>query len=573
MDELNKALHFGLFQWEYDSPFNFFSEEERFLSAVIYPNVTKNSKTLYYHEPDFIPPLFLTLYRIGFENLSLISFSDRFKDIVSTLLDDKIKLLDLDSLESESFDFIVLDVYALTDKFIKFIKKLLDKKGKIALLSKIPLNLALLNKAFKGYNINIYNEKAIFISKTPIKKLLNPYLDDSLKKEFIVGRATSYPYEIFPYYKENDRENVLVFAPYNYRISYSEALNKIGYNPFVFIKGNFSKENYKGLKKDLKKLNINKVLVLYPYDAEFFKDLELDIYLYYIDPPLRFKGFWKEEYKKFFNQSNVKVFSPDKNHIQFLKFEGIKAHYLPLGGDNFNFYPLNLEKTIDVGIVSGADIHTDKDLSLLEKEAMDSYFKDFSKNIIYHIYKALGKDYTDKWFYDEDVKELWWNIENLSYIYRNELNKVLYEEFGAEIYGQLYISSNNYYSFLENLYVNNKIILPKFSIPYKLVNIFLNKTKIHPVFHKVNNISSLGLRFFETALSKSFPLIDYKEEAKELFPDLYKDFCAFSLDDFVKKIDYFLVYENERESIGAALRKNVLEKHTIANRLEEVFKL
>jgi len=52
--------------------------------------------------------------------------------------------------------------------------------------------------------------------------------------------------------------------------------------------------------------------------------------------------------------------------------------------------------------------------------------------------------------------------------------------------------------------------------------------------------------------------VDYKEEAMILFKEHYKEITYTNIEDAIKKIDYYLSHEEERESLIKELRNIVL---------------
>jgi len=80
-------------------------------------------------------------------------------------------------------------------------------------------------------------------------------------------------------------------------------------------------------------------------------------------------------------------------------------------------------------------------------------------------------------------------------------------------------------------------------------------------------IWGLNARAFEIAGVGAFQLIDYTDGLNELFED-GKEIISFKgVDDMIRKIDYWLLHENERNEIGKAAKLRSYNEHTYEIRL------
>jgi spore maturation protein CgeB len=97
--------------------------------------------------------------------------------------------------------------------------------------------------------------------------------------------------------------------------------------------------------------------------------------------------------------------------------------------------------------------------------------------------------------------------------------------------------------------------------------------------HAVNiNLSSLQLetsvnnRVFDVFASNAFLLSDYKQDLEFLFPEYWKFISFFISDELEDKCQYYQTHESERRALTYELHKQVLEKHTYHQRLQQILR-
>ncbi len=109
---------------------------------------------------------------------------------------------------------------------------------------------------------------------------------------------------------------------------------------------------------------------------------------------------------------------------------------------------------------------------------------------------------------------------------------------------------------------------------YEMIKIF-NQSKINLNLSNASRgtINQIKGRDFEIPGCGGFMLSAYSEELKEYF-SLNREIVTYcGIDDMIKKIDYYLKHEDERESIRESGYIRVLKEHTYSLRLENIFNI
>lgn len=84
---------------------------------------------------------------------------------------------------------------------------------------------------------------------------------------------------------------------------------------------------------------------------------------------------------------------------------------------------------------------------------------------------------------------------------------------------------------------------------------------------------TINNRTFDVASCGSFQLIDYKEDLSNHFIE-DEEMISFKNDqELIKKIDYFMQSEEERQRIANNARKRVLKEHTFEHRLDKMLNI
>jgi hypothetical protein len=94
-------------------------------------------------------------------------------------------------------------------------------------------------------------------------------------------------------------------------------------------------------------------------------------------------------------------------------------------------------------------------------------------------------------------------------------------------------------------------------IPYSRLKYLISSSKITFYIHS-QGFSAVHDMIYEPPIYHSLPIVDYKEEAMILFKEHYKEITYTNIEDAIKKIDYYLSHEEERESLIKELRNIVL---------------
>ena len=112
--------------------------------------------------------------------------------------------------------------------------------------------------------------------------------------------------------------------------------------------------------------------------------------------------------------------------------------------------------------------------------------------------------------------------------------------------------------------------IPNFYYGQRLFEDAARKYAESKVCLNISHMDDLNMRTFEVMATGSFLLTNDIPTIHDLFEDgkhlvLYKD-----LDDMVEKARYYITHDDERENIARAGQAEVLAKHTIKHRVDEI---
>jgi len=110
---------------------------------------------------------------------------------------------------------------------------------------------------------------------------------------------------------------------------------------------------------------------------------------------------------------------------------------------------------------------------------------------------------------------------------------------------------------LKDYYKDRFFTTDVIKIPYSRLKYIVSSSKITFYIHS-QGFSAVHDMIYEPPIYHSLPIVDYKEEAMILFPEHYKEITYTNIEDAIKKIDYYLSHEEERESLIKELRNIVL---------------
>jgi spore maturation protein CgeB len=98
-------------------------------------------------------------------------------------------------------------------------------------------------------------------------------------------------------------------------------------------------------------------------------------------------------------------------------------------------------------------------------------------------------------------------------------------------------------------------------------NIIFNASKISLNIHHIGEIDSLNVRSFEICGASGFQIMDYRETANNFYV-IGKEIVTYnSLEELVKKINYYLKNSEERRKIALAGYKRAVKDHKLSSRL------
>ena len=101
----------------------------------------------------------------------------------------------------------------------------------------------------------------------------------------------------------------------------------------------------------------------------------------------------------------------------------------------------------------------------------------------------------------------------------------------------------------------------------------INQTKINLALSKNKyGKASFKWRVFEIAACKSFSLVDYFDKYSKYFKNNKEMIMFKNEQDLLKKINYYLLHEKEREEIAENSYKKAIKNHDVLKEFKEIFK-
>ncbi|MBU2704020.1 spore maturation protein CgeB [Sporomusaceae bacterium BoRhaA] len=318
-------------------------------------------------------------------------------------------------------------------------------------------------------------------------------------------------------YLKDRGHDVRFVGTQDFEEQYSYFVKKMHKLGIVWFKENYYKEMNENIKKIY--LDFNPDLVFLTNGAGLKTDLlrfmkkKTKIVTWLFDSVKR--DFMIKTHKNFCYYDRVFVFESDD--IPYIKKQfGIEAEYCPIGYNNKKYFPQEIPKDIDIIFVGNA---SEKRVNILRKAA--EYV--FNHHLTMRIY---GNWYDEKHFWKK-------------YQFKKH-NPVLFK----------YI-------------INNKIVPGKVADLYRRSRICLN---IHAAVH-----SGINPRTFDILGTRSFELLDERENYNDLIRPNIDVAIYKNADDLINKIDYYLAHKNERLQISNNGYECVKDKLSIGNCLENIF--
>lgn len=129
-------------------------------------------------------------------------------------------------------------------------------------------------------------------------------------------------------------------------------------------------------------------------------------------------------------------------------------------------------------------------------------------------------------------------------------------------------------------FIVDEIVQPRDSAKYyngAKINLNIHRAAVDDRFASGNKNGiipqSVSGRTFEIAGCGGFQLIDQERPNYKKHFEENKEIVSFSdLEDFKKKVDYYLAHDEERKKIGEAAQKRAYAEHTYKNRIEFLLK-
>lgn len=213
-----------------------------------------------------------------------------------------------------------------------------------------------------------------------------------------------------------------------------------------------------------------------------------------------------------------KVFVFEKNDIPFLKEKyGIEAEYCPIGYNHKKYYPLAEKANIDISFVGNP------------AENRISILREVVKYV--HAHHLTMKIY-GSWYNEQHFWKKFQFKKREPLLFKYTVNKQLPPQEVAD------------------LYRHSKICL-----------------NIHIDLHK-----GINPRTFEILGAKAFELMDQREDYYQLIRPGIDVAVYESTSDLIRKIDYYLAHEKERNEISAQGYEWVKNKLTMTNCLNAILK-
>ncbi|WP_102275724.1 CgeB family protein [Cytobacillus massiliigabonensis] len=132
-----------------------------------------------------------------------------------------------------------------------------------------------------------------------------------------------------------------------------------------------------------------------------------------------------------------------------------------------------------------------------------------------------------------------------------------------------------YYQHNPKLIINEGWVKPSIAADfYNCAKITLNTHRPFNLKHNQNRLGikgkSINNRTFDVAACEAFQLIEFKEDLPNHFVEDEEIAVFRSNDELLKKIDYYLQNDSERQSMAAKARNRVLKDHTFEKRLDKL---
>ncbi len=129
-----------------------------------------------------------------------------------------------------------------------------------------------------------------------------------------------------------------------------------------------------------------------------------------------------------------------------------------------------------------------------------------------------------------------------------------------------------------NLFINSKWLPPKtINQYYHQSNIVLNTHRPYDLKENQNSLSiinkSVNNRTFEIACCGAFQLIDDKADVSPHFKEEKEIISFHSDEDFLKKVNHYLLHPQKREKIAKNGQEKALREHTFKHRLEQLLSI
>lgn len=214
-----------------------------------------------------------------------------------------------------------------------------------------------------------------------------------------------------------------------------------------------------------------------------------------------------------------KIFVFEKNDIPYLKEKyGLEAQFCPIGYNNKKYYPIKKSNIIDITFVGNP---SEKRISILREVA----------------------EYVDHHHLNMKIYGLWYNDKHFWKRYQfKKREPILFK------------------------YITNRIIPPETVADlYRQSKICLN---IHIALH-----AGINPRTFEILGTKSFELIDKRNDYDNLIRPNIDVGVYENADDLINKIDYYLENEKEREQISNSGYEWIKDRLAMSNCMETILKM
>ncbi|WP_456325246.1 glycosyltransferase family protein [Desulfonauticus submarinus] len=256
----------------------------------------------------------------------------------------------------------------------------------------------------------------------------------------------------------------------------------------------------------------------------------------------------------------------EKQWCSFFKNFGIKnvyflPHYAPA---EFSYPTENMPKSYPISFVGNFHkpvCHLPKELTEIVNKHLILKKQDFGYNFIHQLMREVFTVWPSQGWEKLEIicNQIGANFENMRYFILKEIiNHHRLILFGTCVPKEFKEHPNVKYEGPAH---------------WLLLPIIFGMTAINLNIHRIVFDTSTQERSFMFIFSKAFFLADYKEIFKDLFPTCYKEFTFKTVDELLKKIDYYLHHEDERKAISEELYKTAIESHTLKHRAKTVLEL